>query len=79
MRDSAATTRDPFPLYEMLLDGCEWLDEHLPHRGPLWYVIPFRRLICSAADTSYGWNPEAIDWEERATWLDRWINRNLPL
>ncbi len=49
----------------------EWLGEHLPHRA-MW--LPGRRLICSAADTSYGWNPEAIDWDEKATRLDRWID-----
>ena len=53
---------------------CEWLDDHLPHRA-MW--LPGRRLICSAADTSYGWNPEAVDWAEKATWLDRWLDRRL--
>jgi len=54
---------------------CEWIDERTSHKF-MW--IPGRRLICSAADTSYGWNPEAVDWSERATWLDRWLDRNLP-
>ncbi len=53
---------------------CAWLDEHLPHRF-MW--MPGRRLICSAADTSYGWGPDATDWKEKATWLDRWLDRTL--
>lgn len=70
--DNAASV--PFAVRVGLL--MEWLDEHLPHRA-MW--LPGRRLICSAADTSYGWNPEAIDWEEKATWLDRWIDRRRRL
>ena len=54
--------------------SCEWLDEHIPHRA-MW--LPGRRLICSAADTSYGWGPGALDWDAKATWLDRWLDRKL--
>ena len=53
---------------------CAWLDERLPHRA-MW--IPGRRLVCSAADTGYGWGPEAVDWDARATWLDRWLDKKL--
>lgn len=52
---------------------CAWLDEHIPHRV-MWF--PGHRLICNAADVSYGWGPDAIDWKTTATWLDRWLASN---
>ena len=56
-------------------DVCEWLDSRWIH-ARFGRLVPFRHLICEAADVSYGWGPGASDWT-KATWLSRWLNRRL--
>ena len=33
--------------------------------------------LCLAADVTYGWGPDAEDWERSANRFHRWLNREL--
>lgn len=40
----------------------EWIDNHAHDK---WFV-PETKLICLAYDITFGWGPEAGDWDEQA-------------